>query len=72
MEEGGRLVAEGWASHFRWICVCWGSAKDRKASYQDTAVELGKEMVTGFVWVKFELFLASMRGRLKWIGLVIL
>ncbi|KAF7036738.1 hypothetical protein CFC21_047297 [Triticum aestivum] len=32
-------------SRFRRICVYCGSAKGRKASYQDAAVELGKELV---------------------------
>jgi hypothetical protein len=32
-------------SPFRRICVYCGSAKGRKASYQDAAVELGKELV---------------------------
>uniref|UniRef100_A0A453EZG5 Uncharacterized protein n=1 Tax=Aegilops tauschii subsp. strangulata TaxID=200361 RepID=A0A453EZG5_AEGTS len=31
-------------SRFRRICVYCGSAKGRKASYQDAAVELGKEL----------------------------
>ncbi|KAM3300745.1 hypothetical protein ACQJBY_041654 [Aegilops geniculata] len=43
--DGGRVAAEGRASRFRRICVYCGSAKGRKASYQDAAVELGKEMV---------------------------
>jgi hypothetical protein len=33
------------SSRFRRICVYCGSAKGRKASYQDAAVELGQELV---------------------------
>ncbi|XP_037473807.1 cytokinin riboside 5'-monophosphate phosphoribohydrolase LOG-like isoform X2 [Triticum dicoccoides] len=46
-QDGGVAVAaaEGRASRFRRICVYCGSAKGRKASYQDAAVDLGKEMV---------------------------
>uniref|UniRef100_A0A452XH80 Cytokinin riboside 5'-monophosphate phosphoribohydrolase n=3 Tax=Aegilops tauschii subsp. strangulata TaxID=200361 RepID=A0A452XH80_AEGTS len=43
--DGVRVAAEGRASRFRRICVYCGSAKGRKASYQDAAVDLGKEMV---------------------------
>ncbi|XP_044452089.1 cytokinin riboside 5'-monophosphate phosphoribohydrolase LOG isoform X1 [Triticum aestivum] len=43
--DGVRVAAEGRASRFRRICVYCGSAKGRKASYQDAAVNLGKEMV---------------------------
>jgi cytokinin riboside 5'-monophosphate phosphoribohydrolase len=32
-------------SRFRRICVYCGSAKGRKPSYQDAAVELGRELV---------------------------
>lgn len=45
---GGEGVADGGAerrSRFRRICVYCGSAKGKKASYQDAAVELGKELV---------------------------
>ncbi|CAM0953324.1 unnamed protein product [Alopecurus aequalis] len=38
-------ASERRASRFRRICVYCGSAKGRKASYQDAAVELGKELV---------------------------
>ena len=34
-------------SRFQRICVYCGSAKGRKPSYQDAAVELGKELVRG-------------------------
>jgi hypothetical protein len=33
------------ASRFRRICVFCGSSKGKKTSYQDAAVELGKELV---------------------------
>lgn len=36
-------------SRFQRICVYCGSAKGRKPSYQDAAVELGKELVRGRV-----------------------
>ncbi|KAM0908784.1 hypothetical protein ACQ4PT_015260 [Festuca glaucescens] len=42
---GGAEASERRASRFRRICVYCGSAKGRKASYQDAAVELGKELV---------------------------
>uniref|UniRef100_A0A0E0MYP1 Cytokinin riboside 5'-monophosphate phosphoribohydrolase n=2 Tax=Oryza TaxID=4527 RepID=A0A0E0MYP1_ORYRU len=45
-ESGGGGAGER-RSRFRRICVYCGSAKGRKASYQDAAVELGKELVTG-------------------------
>ncbi|KAM0827759.1 hypothetical protein ACQ4PT_067980 [Festuca glaucescens] len=35
------------ASRFRRICVFCGSSKGKKTSYQDAAVELGKELITG-------------------------
>ncbi|XP_066306450.1 cytokinin riboside 5'-monophosphate phosphoribohydrolase LOG isoform X1 [Miscanthus floridulus] len=57
-KSGGRAGATGVAaaaqagmnggerrSRFQRICVYCGSAKGRKASYQDAAVELGKELV---------------------------
>ncbi|KAM0848995.1 hypothetical protein ACQ4PT_054010 [Festuca glaucescens] len=44
-EDGGAEASERRASRFRRICVYCGSAKGRKASYQDAAVELGKELV---------------------------
>lgn len=43
-ESGGGGAGER-RSRFRRICVYCGSAKGRKASYQDAAVELGKELV---------------------------
>lgn len=33
------------SSRFRRICVYCGSAKGRKSSYQEAAIELGKELV---------------------------
>ncbi|KAF0930008.1 hypothetical protein E2562_027188 [Oryza meyeriana var. granulata] len=42
---GGGAGAGERRSRFRRICVYCGSAKGRKASYQDAAVELGKELV---------------------------
>ncbi|KAM0857645.1 hypothetical protein ACQ4PT_048334 [Festuca glaucescens] len=43
--DGGAEASERRTSRFRRICVYCGSAKGRKASYQDAAVELGKELV---------------------------
>lgn len=46
--SGGGVAPESGAerrSRFRRICVYCGSAKGRKASYQDAAIELGKELV---------------------------
>uniref|UniRef100_A0ACD5T6M4 Uncharacterized protein n=1 Tax=Avena sativa TaxID=4498 RepID=A0ACD5T6M4_AVESA len=44
-DDGGAGASERRASRFRRICVYCGSAIGRKASYQDAAVELGKELV---------------------------
>jgi hypothetical protein len=43
--DGGAGASERRTSRFRRICVYCGSAKGRKASYQDAAVELGQELV---------------------------
>lgn len=43
--EDGAAAAERRSSRFRRICVYCGSAKGRKASYQDAAVDLGNELV---------------------------
>ncbi|RWW55342.1 hypothetical protein BHE74_00038040 [Ensete ventricosum] len=41
--EGGQQEAK--ASKFRRICVFCGSSQGKKSSYQDAAIELGKELV---------------------------
>ncbi|XP_062214000.1 cytokinin riboside 5'-monophosphate phosphoribohydrolase LOG [Phragmites australis] len=44
-QAGSGAVGGERRSRFRRICVYCGSAKGRKPSYQDAAVELGKELV---------------------------
>jgi cytokinin riboside 5'-monophosphate phosphoribohydrolase len=43
--NGGGVGGGERRSRFHRICVYCGSAKGRKPSYQDAAVELGKELV---------------------------
>lgn len=45
-------------SKFRRICVFCGSSQGRKSSYQDAAIELGKELVFYFLF-GFPLFFCS-------------
>ena len=47
-------------SRFKRICVFCGSSSGKKASYQEAAVELGKELVTtGFLIPLFSPSLVS-------------
>lgn len=39
------MVSEIKQSKFRRICVFCGSSQGKKSSYQDAAIELGKELV---------------------------
>lgn len=43
MEFNGTEMRQ--ASKFKRICVFCGSSQGRKSSYQDAAIELGKELV---------------------------
>lgn len=38
------------SSKFKRICVFCGSSQGKKTSYQDAAIELGKEMVFSNFW----------------------
>lgn len=43
MERESGVVVKG--SKFKRICVFCGSSQGKKSSYQDAAIELGKELV---------------------------
>ena len=55
--EAGAQVAMA-ASRFRRICVFCGSSKGKKTSYQEAAVELGRELVRSDL-LNFSLLLHS-------------
>lgn len=44
-EEGRREMTKKQSSRFKSICVFCGSSNGKKASYQDAAIDLGKELV---------------------------
>jgi hypothetical protein len=48
--EGGREM-EDTESKFKRVCVFCGSSSGKKASYQEAAVELAKELVIVFIYV---------------------
>ena len=40
-------------SRFKRICVFCGSSQGKKSSYQDSAIELGKELVYIYIFIVF-------------------
>ena len=46
---------EGTESKFKRICVFCGSSSGKKASYQEAAVELAKELVIVFIYTSYQL-----------------
>jgi len=64
-EEGKREMTKKQSSRFKSICVFCGSSNGNKASYQDAAIDLAKELVCIYTTCKF--FIKILRSSLTMI-----
>lgn len=48
-EKEGEMEAKAVKSRFKRVCVFCGSSTGKRNCYKDAALELGKELVNGFI-----------------------
>jgi hypothetical protein len=65
--ERGREM-EDTESKFKRVCVFCGSSSGKKASYQEAAVELAKELVIVFIYVYIHTHTLHISSQIQWIS----